>query len=70
MTLHETFDDNAREISDYLMARDFKTRETWLDFCRKRGFTVEEMMDGLSWQRRLDQMPKNSFGAAIPSPKN
>lgn len=70
MTLHETFDDSAREISDYLMARDFKTGETWLDFCHRRGFTVEEMMDGLSWQQRLDDMPKNSFGAAIPSPQN
>lgn len=67
MTLHKAFDE-AGEISSYLLARDFKTGETWLDFCRKRGFTVEEMLDGLAWKRRMDTLPKNSFGAAI-SPK-
>lgn len=68
MSLHEDFDDSAREISSYLLARDFNTGATWLDFCRKRGFTVEEMMDGLSWKRRLDDMHKTAFGAAIPFP--
>lgn len=69
MTLHKAFDE-AGEISSYLLARDFSTGETWLEFCRKRGFTVEEMLEGLSWKRRMDALPKNSFGAArFPPPK-
>ena len=48
--LRKPFEQAQKDIADYLSQRDFQTGETWYEFCRKRGFSHAEMMEGMDWQ--------------------
>lgn len=53
--LSKDFGQAQEDIADYLSHRDYQTGQTWYDFCKKRGFTMSEMLSGMEWQDYIDQ---------------
>jgi hypothetical protein len=44
---------DPQKVMEYLMHQQPDNGKTWLEFCRERNFTVDEMMRGFGrWQER------------------
>lgn len=57
-------------LEDFLTERDIKTGETWLEFCRKRDFTVEEMLSGRRFKQHFEatrpDKPTEACTSSVP----
>jgi hypothetical protein len=57
--LRKSFEKTQEEIAEILSRKDHHTGETWHNFCRRRGFTMAEMLDGFEIFDRVDSDQKN-----------
>jgi len=51
--LTKSFEQAQKDIAEILSHRNYQTGETWYDFCRKRGFSMDEMLSGFEMTERL-----------------
>ena len=62
--LRKDFELTRDQIDSILDHRDFQTGQTWYEFCRARGWTISEMLDGHATARRI----RAKIEAGAPSP--
>lgn len=68
--LKSTFEATQRDIAEILSHRDYQTGETWHEFCRKRGFSMGEMLSGFDMTERLQERFKSDPPAHVQAMRN
>lgn len=62
--LRKEFSKADLDLLAYLTGTQPDSDQTWLEFCRERGFTVEDMMSGFEWHQRrsktIDHDPQSA----------